>query len=281
MPGSTVRSRRLAQILREKRKAAGISKAEAASLASHSLMWIYRVEKPETCRPHPNDVRRLLQIYGVTDPAETERAAALAAEARRNGWWHEYDLPAATATYVGLEAEAAAKKTWECTFIPGLLQTEDYARAVITSGLDDLDSGKIGELVRARMERQKILHRPGPLALHNVIGEQVLHRVIGGPAVMRAQLLHVAGAAQAENVTVQVLPFAAGAHPGMTGAFTILSYPDPDDHDIVYVDTAVGPVYAEEPPDIGRAHRAFSRLAAAALPPHDSIELIAKAARTL
>lgn len=281
MSGPTVRSRRLAQILRDLRKAAGLRQDAVARHLHHTVQWVSRTENAATCRPSVGDVRALLALYGVTGAAEIDRVVRLAVEVKQNGWWHEYDLNATLATLVSLEAEASAKRVWECAFIPGLLQTEAYARAVIAAGLDELAPRRVDELARVRMERQKVLHRPGPLRLSAVIGEQVLHRPAGGRDVMRAQLRHLCEAAEAENVTVRLLPYAAGEHPGMTGAFTILSFPDPADHDIVYCDTPAGAVYAEEPHDIGRAGRAFEMLTAASLPPRESIDLAARYAAQL
>lgn len=281
MASPTVRSRRLAAILRQYRLRTNLRQRDVARHVNRTVQWVCRAEKAATCRPSVGDVRSLLALYGVTDPAETERVAALAAEVKKNGWWHEYDLSAAHATFVGLEAEAKEKRVWEPVLVPGLLQTPDYTRAVITSGPDVLTSARVEELVRVRAERQKLLVRPVPLRLRAVVDEAVLRRLVGGRELMRAQLAHVTEAAQMPNVTVQVLPFGAGAHMGMTGSFTILCYPDPGDHDIVYADNPAGPAYREEQPDIDRAHRAFSYLAAAALPPGESMDFIAKAARSL
>jgi hypothetical protein len=278
MPSPTVRSRRLAAILRHYRLRTDLLQRDVARHVNRTVQWVCRVENAATCRPSVGDVRSLLALYQVTDPAEVERVATLAAEVKQNGWWHEYDLSAAHATFVGLEAEASQKRVWEPLLIPGLLQIPDYARAIITAGPDDLPPGRVEELVRVRAERQKLLVRPVPLVLHAITDEAALRRQVGSPALMRAQMAHIAEVAQAPNVTVQVLPFSAGAHQGMTGAFTILGYPDPDDHDIVYCDTPAGPVYTEDDDDIGRAHRAFANLSAASLSAGDSMDLIAKAA---
>ncbi len=276
-----MRSRRLSGLLKQYRRTAGLDQAAVAAYIGHHKVWVSRVETPEWCRPSVGDVRALLTLYGVTAPDEADRVVRLAMEVRQPGWWQEFGLSEAHATFVALEAEAAGKRAWEKGFIPGLLQTEDYARAVIAAGPDDLDPGRVERLVRVRMERKKALHRPAPLRLHAVIGEAVLACPAGGRDVMAAQLRHLADAAAEPNVTVQVLPFAAGAHPGLSGSFTILEYPDPDDHDVLYCDTLAGAVYAEGPRDIARAYRVFSHLIAVSLSPHASIDLAAKYAASL
>jgi len=276
-PVKTVRSRRLAAILREKRRAAGLTPTEAARRADLSPATVYRAEEP-ACRPKPNNVKALLQVYGVTDPAEAARIITLAKEAARPGWWHQYDISQHYASFVALEAEAAAKLVWEPSLVPGLLQVPGYARAVIACGPDYLPPADVDKLVRVRAERQKILHREDPLRLTAVLDEAVLRRPAGTPAVMRDQLDYLRQAAGLPNVTVRVLPSGAGAHPAMTGPFAILRYPDPADHDVLYTESLAGPLYAEEPRDLERAHRAFCALSSLALSPRDSLGIIAAAA---
>jgi hypothetical protein len=279
--GTTVRSRRLAGILAAYRKAAGLRQPEVAAYVGRTSVWVSRTETPATCRPSVGDVRALLTLYGVTDPAEIDRVISLAGEVRQPGWWHDYDLSQSHAELVALESEAKGKRVFEIAFIPGLLQTEGYARAVIAAGPDNLDEGRVAKLVRVRMERKKILHRPAPLMLHAIADEAALRRPAGGLAVMRAQLAHLGEAARAPNVTFQVLPFSAGAHPGMAGSFTILEYPHPDDHDVLYTETAAGATYAEDAGRIDRAYRAFAHLAALSLPPGETMDLVARYAADL
>ena len=274
----TVRSRRLAAILREKRLGSGLTATEAAHRADLSPATVYRAEEP-ACRLSPNNVKALLAVYGVTGQDEIRRIVALAREAATNGWWQAWDLSEHYAAFVALEAGAAEKIVWEPSLVPGLLQTAAYARAVIAAGPEYLPRGRLDKLVRVRAERQKALYREDPLRLSAVIDEAVLHRPVGTPAVMREQLAHLREAAQMPNVTVRVLPSSAGAHPAMTGPFQILRYPDVADHDVLYTESLAGPVWAEEPHDLERAHRAFSRLSALALTPGDSLSLIAAAAR--
>ncbi len=280
-PGTTVRSRRLAGILAAYRKRAGLDQAAVARYVNHHKVWVSHVETPAWCRPSVGDVRALLALYGVTDPAETDRVVRLAVEVKQSGWWHDYDVTAALATLLSLEDEASDKRIWESAYVPGLLQTEEYARAVIGAGLDPVAARDADELVRVRMERQKALRRPSPLRLHCILDQAVLCRPAGPAALMRDQLRHLAAVAELENVTIQVLPFAAGPHPAMGAPFAVFSFPDPDDHDIVWTDTMNGPVYAEAQEHINRARRAFAHLAAHSLPEYESVGLAARLAADL
>lgn len=275
MAGTTVRSRRLARILADYRKAAGLRQPEVARHVGRTSVWVSRTETPATCRPSVGDVRALLALYGVTDPGEVERIVDLAREVRQPGWWHGYDLSSAHATFVALEAEAASKRAWEPSLIPGLLQVPGYARVVIASGPDPLAPGRIEELVKVRAERQKVLHRAVPLVTEDIIDESVLYRVVGTRALMREQLEHLLRVMEEPHITVRILPSSAGAHPAMTGPFTVLRFADEADHDIVYSEGQAGGVYAEEPESLERAQRVFGRLAALALPPAESAALIA------
>ena len=281
MAGTTVRSRRLAGLLKEYRKAAGLRQAAVAAHLGRTNVWVSRTETPATCRPSVGDVRTLLALYGVTDPAETERAVQLAIAAREQGWWHAYDLSEMHASFIALESEAVSKRVWESGFIPGLLQSEGYARAVIAAGPEPLDPERLESLVEARMKRQKILHRERPLMLHAIADEAALARGAGKREVMAAQLAHLAEAAQMPNVTFQVLPFAAGPHPGATGSLTILEYVDTGDPDVLYVETPAGSMYVEEDRDVKRNYRAFAHLIALALSPRGSMDLVAKYAADL
>lgn len=281
MPSPTVRSRQLAQKLRRYREAAGVTQAHVAHHLNHTIQWISRTENAKTCRPSVGDVRSLLSLYGVTDTLEIAQVVALATEARQPGWWQAFDLSSTHGTFVALEAEAESKLAWEPQLIPGLLQVPGYARVVIASGPDPLLPGRVEELVRVRMERQKVLFREAPLIIEEIIDEAVLRRVIGTPALMKEQLQHLCEQAEAPNVTLRVLPDGVGAHPAVTGPFTILRYPDDDDHDVLYCETPAGMMYAEHPADAARANRIFSHLKTLALSPRETIDLAARYAADL
>lgn len=277
MASLAVRSPDLAQALTRLRREKGLERAEAAGRAGCSRQTIWRAEKTGTVSRQM--LPRLLDAYGVTDPAEAARLLALAEEAKQPAWWDGYALPAPAAGVVGAETGAVARLAWELTFIPGLLQTEDYARAVISAGPDDLDDAEVGKLTAVRMRRQEALRQESPLHLSAVVAEAALRTVAGGPAVMRAQLEHLREAAQMPNVTVRAVPFTAGAHPGMTGAFSVLQYRD--GHDVLYYDTPGGAFYDEDPVRAARARRVFSHLTTLALSPRETIALAAKCAADL
>ena len=275
-PVPTVRSRRLAATLRSARLAAGLSAAEAARRADVSDETVYRGEKPG-CRLSPNNVKALLQVYaqrGAISAAEIPMFVELAKEAARPGWWQDYRLSERLAMFVALEAEACDEHLWEPSRIPGLLQVPGYARAVIEAGADWLEPARVDDLVRVRMERQKVLVREDPLRVMAVIDESAVRHMIGGPALMREQLAHLRETAAMPNAVVRVLPSDAGAHPGMDGPFAILRYPDQSHPDVLYAETAAGGMAFENAADVERAHRAFSRLSALALAPGRSIDLI-------
>jgi hypothetical protein len=186
-------------------------------------------------------------------------------------------------TYIGLEAEASAIHSYESQFVPGLLQTEDYARAVISGGQVRPDPEAAERRVAARMARQELFTRPEPPEIWAVLDESVILRPVGGPAVMAAQLRHLIEVSARPNavVTVQVLPLAAGAHPGMSGPFVILSFQNPKDPPMVHLETATDGLYLEEPPDIERYTLRFSHLVARAAGPNESRAMIADVAQRM
>ena len=277
----TVRSRRLAAILREKREASGLSVTVAAEKAYLAPSWVYRAEKPN-CRPEPNNVAAILRVYGVTDEDEIRRVTGIARDAARPGWWDSYALSPDHAEFVAAEAEAVTKLVWEPSIVPGLLQVPGYARAVIASGPEKLTPGRVEELVRVRMERQRVLTRDDPLRLTVIIDEAVLRRVVGSRALMREQLWHLAEAAGQGPAVVRVLPDETGAHPAMRGPFTILRYADPaTDHDVIYCETVAGALYAETDDVADCARSAFSRLETLALGRRESMEKVARYAADL
>jgi hypothetical protein len=218
----------------------------------------------------------MLELYGITGD-EQEALVQLAREARKRGWWHAYN-EVFTGTFVGLEADASSLHAFQALLVPGLLQTERYARAVIRAMRPDADETEIKRRVAARMARQDLLTDSAPPEYWAVIDEAVLHRVIDGPEVMAEQLYRMITVAKMPHVTIQVVPFGAGAHPGMEGPFLILGFPEQADPDVVYVDSTSSGLYLEMPPDVRRYTLMFDHLRAAALRPGDTVQLIADAA---
>jgi transcriptional regulator with XRE-family HTH domain len=273
-PSPTLRARRLAIELTSRREAAGLSREEAARRLEWSTSTIFRIETGRS-RPQPRSVRELLDLYGVTG-REREGLIQLSREARQPGWWHSFRdvLSDPYQVYIGLETGAASIRNFEPLVIPGLLQTADYARAMFRGGARELDRDEIDRRVEVRMSRQQVLLREDRPRLWAVLDEAVIRRVVGGQAVMRAQLQQLVEAAGQGKTTVQVVPFSAGAHSGTTGPFVILGLPGLDEPDLVYVETLAGDIYLEDRNDVDRYTLAFDRLLAAALHPDDSVALI-------
>lgn len=277
----TLRGRRLAVELMRRREASGLSREEAARRLEWSTSTIFRIETGRS-RPQPGNVRVLLDLYGVTG-SERDGLIQLAREARQPGWWHSFRdvLPNPYEVYIGLEGGAASIRNFEPVVVPGLLQTEDYARATFKGGPRELERDEIERRVEVRLARQQILTRDDRPRLWAVIDEAVIHRLVGDPAVMRAQLGHLIDTAEQGKTTVQVVPFRAGAHAGTTGPFVILDFPEPTDPSVVYVETLAGDIYLEERADVNRYTIAFDRLLAAALHPDDSVRLIQQVAAAM
>ena len=274
----TLRGRRLALELMRRREAAGLSREEVARRLDWSTSTIFRIETGRS-RPQPGNVRVLLDLYGVAG-AERDGLVQLAREARQPGWWHSFRdvLPNPYEVYIGLEAGAASIRNFEPLVVPGLLQTADYARAMFKGGARELDRDDVERRVEVRLARQEILARDDRPRLWAVIDEAVIHRLVGGPSVLRNQLTHLVDTAEQGKTTIQVVPYRAGAHAGTTGPFVILNFPEPSDPAVVYVETLAGDIYLEQRADVDRYTLAFDRLLAAALHPDDSVRLIEQAA---
>ncbi|MFC7729569.1 helix-turn-helix transcriptional regulator [Actinomadura keratinilytica] len=271
----TVRGRRLARELRRLRENLGLTLQDVADRLDWSRATVSRVETGQT-RPKVADVARMLELYGVPSP-DRDALITLARDAGQRGWWTAY-ADVFAGSYVALEDEASAIRTWDPQLVHGLLQTEDYARAVITAGRMLPGRTEIERRIAARKVRQKLLDRENAPLLHVVLDEAVLHRPLGGASVMNAQLRKLSVMTERPNVTVQVLPYAAGEHAGLDGRFTILSFPDPADPDIAYVEGTMGDVYVESAEETGVHRRRFDRIVEAALSPEDSAHLIIEAA---
>jgi transcriptional regulator with XRE-family HTH domain len=273
----TVKRRRLAAELRALREQAGLTLEEVAGRLEWSGGKISRIENARV-GVLPRDVKFLLGVYGVAEDSSLwNQLLALARESRQKGWWRDFGdaVPEGFETFVGLEAEAAALRSFEPECVPGLLQTEDYAHAVIRASMLTASEEEIGRHVALRMARQARLSGRDAPSWWVVLGEAAIRRTIGGPDVMRAQLERLLSAADLASATVQVLPFSAGAHPGLDGAFTILGFPG--DPDVVYVHYYTGTVYLEKPDDTGAYSLMFDHLRALALAPGASLEMITQA----
>jgi transcriptional regulator with XRE-family HTH domain len=272
----TLRRRQLGMDLRRLREEAGLTIEHVAEQLDCSASKISRIERGHT-GVTPRDVRDMVTLYGV--PAEeTEALLQIAREARQKGWWQLFGT-VLTGTYVGLESAADSVRAYEALVVPGLLQTEDYARAMIRSRLPDIDAAEADQRLRVRMNRQSLLSQDDPLDLWLVLDEAVLHRPVGGRAVMRQQLDHMVTTAELPNVTLQVLPFGVGAHAAMDGTFSILLYKDIADQDFVFVPNAAGGLFLEKDEELERYSFIFDHLRANALRPDESVATIAELAK--
>jgi hypothetical protein len=228
--------------------------------------------------PSLRDIRDILDLLKVPDgDPHRDYLLTLARQGRERDWWHPYRemLSETFTTYLGLETEASSVYTFEQGVFPGLTQTPDYARAVMLDGPDELTAQAIEERLKVRLERQKLLTGTDPLRLWAVLDEAVLRREVGGRDVMAAQFRHILQLAELPRVTFQIVPFSKGAHPGVSGPFTILEFPEPASPDTAYTESLAGELVLEKPHDVGRFKLALERLRSIALSPRDSLEMLA------
>ncbi|HLU96478.1 MAG TPA: helix-turn-helix transcriptional regulator [Thermobifida alba] len=258
----TVRRKRLSRRLRELREERGLTSEEVTKRAGFSRGKLTRMERDEWTRPNPADIEKLLTIYKVTDPDEREALLTLARQARQRGWWVSYSDALGRGAYVGLETEATRIRTVELMLVPGLLQTEDYIRAVLR-GDDVTDPDEVDRRVEARLLRQQILTRADAPTLHAVIDESVLRKIT---PELRGQLQRLLDLQEPHRL--QVVPDRIGPHAAMTGAFTILEFTE--DPTVVYVETTDTSLLLEEPAEIRQHEDRFDRLCAVALSPAES-----------
>lgn len=272
--GPTVLRILLGSQLRRLREAKGITREDAgfeirASGSKISRMELGRVSFKE------RDVVDLLRMYGVDD-VEAGALVALAREANSPGWWHKYSdvLPDWFQVYVGLEEAASLIRLYEVQFVPGLLQTADYARAVVLLGQPGAAPEEIERRVSLRMGRQELLTKPGGTRLWAVVDEAALRRPIGGMEVMRAQLAHLIEATKEPNITLQVVPFRSGGHAAEAGAFTVMRFPEPDLPDVVYLEQLTGALYLDKRDDVEKYTEVMERLSVESESPERTVDIL-------
>jgi transcriptional regulator with XRE-family HTH domain len=269
----TGRRRRLGAELRRLREAAGLTIDRVAEELECSPSKVSRIETGQVSAT-PRDVRDMLGLYRV-DEARLEAMVQVAREARQRGWWQKFvDVPDGVPAYVGLETAATSIDIYMALLVPALLQTPDYARAVIAAVRPDLPPTEIDRRVELRLRRQELLDQERPPRMRVLLDDTVLGRPVGGPAVMAAQRRRLVADADRPAVTIQVLEVGAGAHAGMDGPFTIFGFPAPAERDVVALDSAADALYLEGPEDVARYRRVFELLLPAARSPEDSAAII-------
>jgi transcriptional regulator with XRE-family HTH domain len=276
---TTVRMRRLAAELRGLRATAGLSREDVVERTGVNAATLYRIEHGRV-RPQARTLQALLQTYGV-DTAVATQLLALSRESGQRSPLQAYatDLSETYKTYIGFEDEARTIRNYESLSLPALLQTRHYAHAVIAAALPGANRDEVERRVEVTLARQAVLTRAEPVMLWAIVDEAALHRQVGGKAVMDDQLRYLTNAMANPAVTLQVISFAAGAHPGMPGSFTIVRFPGDQDPDVVYIGGTAGDQLIETEPEVAEYNRAFQHLRAVALGPADSGALIAGLAR--
>lgn len=277
----SVRARQLAAELRRLRDALRLTGEEVAERLGWSPSKVSRIETATTA-PGPADLRQLLDVYDISG-AQRERLELLGQNAGQRGWWDAYadTLDSDYAAFIALEDQAASERWYAAQIVPGVIQTEDYAREIVRSGSWTYPPGEIERRVQVRMNRQRILVRAEPVALAVVLDEAVLHHWVGGPEVMRAQFQHLAEVSGRPNVDLQVLPNTAGAHPAVHGEFAIIGFPGLIATDVVYLENMTSSIYVEREAEVFRYSLAFDQLRALALDAEESRALIERQAATL
>jgi hypothetical protein len=220
-----------------------------------------------------NDLRELLRLYEITDKDKTAEFITLARAARKQGWWGSYGkvAPKTLLTLIEYESAASSIRQFETTFIPGILQTKEYARAVLQNFYADEPAA---EMVELRTRREGLLRRDGAPQYFFMLDEPVIERLAGGPVVMRSQLQRLIDATELPNVTIQVVPLSAGLHPGVGGPFELIQFPDQADRDVVFFETRGRDIISDDPDDTLNSLNAFERIEKLSLSPADSAALI-------
>lgn len=267
----TVQRRRLAGELRRLREGKHLTRHDVAEMLAWSQSKVYKIESA-LVGAKPRDLVDLMDLYGVDDPAERDRLADRARAASEPGWWRKYRdvISAQYSEYIGLETEAYQVQTYQPLVIPGLFQTEAYARALAVGVYPDEPTGQFDRQVAVRLARQARLFESDPLRVWAVINEEVLTHIVGNLHVMREQVEWLFKLIELPNVNVQFLRTEAGAHPGVNGAFSVLSFAEPTDSDVIYVGGQAGELYLEDADDVRRCKLALNHLRTRALQPRDA-----------
>jgi transcriptional regulator with XRE-family HTH domain len=274
----TVRRRRLGQELRRLREDKNMTAEQVAERLLVSQSKISRLENGRRSIS-PRDVRDLCGVYEVEDQRMVESLMEMAKASRQQGWWHAFgDIP--YSVYIGLETDAESLRVYEPQIVTGLLQTRTYAEALVQGALPETSVTDVDTRVQVRLRRQdRIAAEENPLRLWAVLDESALRRVVGSRQVMREQLEHLIEMSQLPHVTVQVLPFDVGSHPGLNGQYAILEFADATDSSVVYIEGVTSDLYLEKAPDVHKYSLMYEHLRAQALNVEQSRQFIADAAK--
>ena len=278
--GATVRRMLVGAQLRRLRTQAGLTREQAAEAIRASAWKLHRLENGQVSFKE-RDIVDLLRLYGITDPGEVAALLTMAREANEPGWWQHYSdvLPQWFRAYVDLESATTLIRTYQGLLVPGLLQTEEYTRAVIHGAQLDESPEEADHRVALRMARQTLLTRADAPRLWAVVDEAALRRPVGGPKVMRAQLEWLIDAAELSNVTLQILPFGAGAHPAMVGAFSILRFADRELADVVYLEHLTNAVYLDKGDDVDHYLHVMDQISTHSEHPARTVEILSAVLR--
>jgi len=278
-----VQRRRLRTELRRARQDAGLTQEQVALAMDWSLSKIIRIEVGSV-GISTNDLKALMGYYKITDTARTDQLIAVARAARERSWWSMYRdvAPSGLLQLIGYESAAAIRRNFEPLLIPGLLQTEEYARALILGMDERIPVGRVDTLVEIRMRRQELIDRINAPLLFFVLDEAVVRRPAGGGGVMRNQIRHLMELADRPNVTIEVVPYAAGVHPGLRGSFSVLEFPDSGDDDVLYMESFRGDLISRDVPEEVLTYRQiFEQLRKMSLGPMDTIAFLGQMADEL
>ncbi len=280
--GPTIARWQLGAQLKSLRETAGVTHRNIAAEIGCSESKIYKIEAGDVGLGR-SDLLVMLGKYGVTDPQRRETMLDLQRQGKERGWWARYgQLPGPYSMYIGLESAATAVRNFELAVMPGLLQTEDYTRALFNQQRLNDSAEELERRVRVRLARQEAAFTDDPpLQLWTIIDEGALHRRVGSAQVMHAQLLHLVEMSRRKHINVQVVPFSEGAHPGTLGSVAILEFPEDVHSPVAYVETFAGDVYLERDDDMARVTLAYTHLHSSALSATKSRDLIAEIASNL
>ena len=257
-----------------------LTQQQVAAAMEWSLSKMNRIEKAKSSIG-TNDLRALLRLYEITDKEQTEELLALARASRQPPWWRRYSnvAPPVLLDLIDYEFTASAIRQFEAMFVPGILQTEDYASAVLKVFYDDKSSAeRVAALVDLRTRRRELLTAENAPEFSFLLDESVIHRVVGSPSVTRRQLMHLVKVAEQPNVTIQVVPFTASLHPGMKGPFKVLEFEDVPDENIVFLESPRGDFISDDPEETSSHLQAFLQIREKSLSPSDSVSRIRSAA---